>query len=130
MLYSQMARFANQSAVAMADVERVIADRDAGRASGNALYQASQSALHAAADERDALGGLVLPSSLRDSRDVKDAWQAAQMAALAKGKALAVLVDALPGERPWEKTAYRTAIQEVRDQTTEALNDMVMAAKT
>jgi len=41
-----------------------------------------------------------------------------------------VLVDALPGERPWEKTAYRTAIQEVRDQTTEALNDMVMAAKT
>jgi hypothetical protein len=126
--YSQLAAFANRSAHPMAVVERTIGDVKAGRATSNDLYLASRAAGAAAADERDALMGLILPPEMRSSANLQAAWHAAQLASLAKIAALEALENPTGSGKAWDQPAYTRALATVREETATALARMQAAA--
>jgi len=119
--YKQMADFANRSLYSMQDVERVIRDIKAGRATSSDLDLAARAAEAATQDERDALMGLILLPEIRSDKNVNTAWRLAQLAALSKIKAVQALEGAEPGVIQWQQPGYLASVRTARSQTEEAL---------
>lgn len=122
--YGQMAVFANRSAFAQAKLEQIQQEQANGRATSVDTYHAARSVSEAAADERDALMGLVLPPEARALPAFTRAWKDAQLAAISKVRASDLLAANVSAWQPGAKAAYDEAIASARAYSRSALQQL------
>ena len=129
MTYEQMARFANQSAYATMILERKIKEVNSGRSTDRSLYEAAWAAHLAVVDEKDGLLGLVVPARLKNDAHVQRALRCAQLASLAKLKAVENLQAAAEGSEAWDGRECQRNKGMARELTADALNEMRMSCE-